>query len=112
MVDTAKIAEQLKARLAELTDRSEDIEEELQSPLDADWEEQAVDLADDDALAGVDEVMRDEIAQIERALDRIESGDYGECANCGKDIAEKRLEVQPTATLCIDCATAAEAARN
>ncbi len=111
MADVKKIEQQLKARLEELSSRSEEIVEELQHPLDSDWEEQAVDLADDDALSGVDDVICQEIAQIERALTRIEEGEYGECANCGKDIAEKRLEALPTATLCIDCATAAEAAR-
>ena len=111
MTGTKAIEDKLKARLAELAQRSDAIEEELRQPLDADFEEQANELEDDDAQTGIDDVIRQEIAQIERALARLDEGVYGECANCGNDIAEKRLEVQPTATLCIDCATAAEAAR-
>ncbi len=111
MVDVKAVEKQLKARLKELGERSEVIEADLQAPLDPDFEEQANELEDQDAESGIDAVIRSEISQIELALSRIEDGDYGECANCGNDIAEKRLEAQPTAILCIDCATAAEAGR-
>ena len=40
---------------------------------------------------------------IDQALDRIEKGTFGICANCGKPIEEERLEFLPYATLCIDC---------
>jgi DnaK suppressor protein len=45
-----------------------------------------------------------ELRLIEAALGRIESDDYGFCLSCGEDIAVKRLELDPTASLCIDCA--------
>ncbi|MDX6409096.1 MAG: hypothetical protein QOE13_2167 [Gaiellaceae bacterium] len=44
------------------------------------------------------------LAEIDAALKRIEEGTYGTCTNCGKQIAEERLEALPWATLCIDCA--------
>jgi RNA polymerase-binding protein DksA len=47
------------------------------------------------------------LAQIDAALVRIEDGTYGTCTNCGKPIAEERLEAVPWATLCIDCQKAA-----
>jgi RNA polymerase-binding protein DksA len=43
------------------------------------------------------------LAEIDAALERIEDGTYGVCANCGKKIPEERLEALPYATLCIDC---------
>jgi RNA polymerase-binding protein DksA len=43
------------------------------------------------------------LAAIDAALKRIEDGTYGTCTNCGKQIAEERLEALPWATLCIDC---------
>jgi RNA polymerase-binding protein DksA len=43
------------------------------------------------------------LADINAALERIEAGTYGICTNCGKQIAEERLEARPWATLCIDC---------
>jgi DnaK suppressor protein len=94
----------LRARLAELIERAETIEDELRHELDADSSEQAIDLADDEALAGVDDVLRHEIADIRGALLRIENGAYGSCAVCGNDIAENRLKALPTATRCITCA--------
>ena len=48
------------------------------------------------------------IHKIQAALDRIESGEYGECITCGEVITEKRLIARPMATQCIDCKTEAE----
>lgn len=46
--------------------------------------------------------------KIEKALERIESDDFGYCENCGEEIGIKRLEARPTAELCIDCKQLAE----
>lgn len=45
-----------------------------------------------------------ELQHIDAALSRIEDGTFGECQNCGEEIAAKRLEIEPTAAICIDCA--------
>lgn len=45
---------------------------------------------------------------IEVAMQRIEDGAYGDCMNCDEPINPKRLEFDPTATLCIDCASKSE----
>ena len=45
------------------------------------------------------------IKKIDETIARIEKDDYGYCENCGVEIGLKRLEVRPTATLCIDCKT-------
>jgi DnaK suppressor protein len=45
-----------------------------------------------------------ELARIGAALQRIDDGTYGDCLRCGEPIAEKRLEIDPAATLCVDCA--------
>ncbi len=41
--------------------------------------------------------------EIENALKRLKNGDFGVCDRCGDAIQPQRLEVQPTARLCIDC---------
>ena len=51
---------------------------------------------------------RQHLVEIEKALERIEAGDYGECLECGEAIHPGRLEANPTATLCIACAEALE----
>ena len=45
-----------------------------------------------------------ELKKIEAALNRIESSDYGYCTQCEEQIATKRLEFDPSASLCIQCA--------
>ena len=45
----------------------------------------------------------EELRDIDAALERIEAGEYGQCEQCGNDIGHARLEVQPTATRCIEC---------
>ena len=42
------------------------------------------------------------------ALSRIDSGDYGYCLKCDELISTARLEVDPAASLCINCANLAE----
>lgn len=44
------------------------------------------------------------LQRIETALRRIEKGEFGWCLRCGEAIAPKRLDFDPTAPLCIDCA--------
>ncbi len=39
------------------------------------------------------------------ALSRLDEGEFGYCDDCGEDIALKRLELDPTATRCIGCAS-------
>lgn len=50
------------------------------------------------------------LSGIEAALERIETGTFGSCAGCGKQIHEERLEALPYATRCIDCQRLAERA--
>lgn len=46
----------------------------------------------------------DLLHKVERALDRIEAGEYGLCESCGKEIPVARLDALPYATHCVDCA--------
>ena len=43
--------------------------------------------------------------RIDAALERWEEGEFGYCVECGEEIAEKRLELDPATPLCIDCAS-------
>lgn len=104
MPDRREIEKGLRAKLAELMARANEIEDDLRHELDADSSEQAIDLADDEALAGIDEVLRHEIRDIRAALLRLENDTYGTCAACGADINPERLQALPTATRCINCA--------
>jgi DnaK suppressor protein len=48
------------------------------------------------------------LSQIDVALRRIDAGEFGDCLHCGETIAAARLQVQPWASLCIACQSAAE----
>ena len=48
------------------------------------------------------------LQRIDSALKRIEDGEYGYCSACDEVISARRLEVDPGALLCIDCASRAE----
>lgn len=45
---------------------------------------------------------RVQLSKIDRALFRIDTGEYGYCEITGEEIGIKRLKAQPLATLCID----------
>ena len=49
--------------------------------------------------------------KITDALARLEQGDYGNCYDCGEEIAEKRLRALPFAVRCKDCEEARENAQ-
>jgi DnaK suppressor protein len=52
---------------------------------------------------GIVESLRSQRAEVVEALQRIESGDYGRCENCGQEIPEARLDAVPSARLCVTC---------
>lgn len=43
------------------------------------------------------------IGKIREALDRLETGTFGICEECGEDISAQRLKARPVTTLCIEC---------
>jgi DnaK suppressor protein len=46
---------------------------------------------------------RNLLMAIEEAFNRLRSGSYGTCTNCGNEIGTKRLEAVPWTSFCIDC---------
>ena len=44
-----------------------------------------------------------ELARIQRALERMAEGSYGQCAECGQPIAYERLKVEPMTLHCVAC---------
>ena len=43
-----------------------------------------------------------ELADVERALERLDEGTYGVCERCGRPIGAERLETLPATRLCAD----------
>jgi RNA polymerase-binding protein DksA len=98
--------EELEADLSEsLSDSSEE------SPYDQHMAETAAVTLDREIDLTLEENARAAIAQIDRALKKLETGSYGTCDKCGRPIGDERLQVAPFATLCIDCKRRAERGR-
>lgn len=51
----------------------------------------------------LEDSSREQLGQVERALERIEEGRYGQCTRCADPIPLDRLRVVPAAELCISC---------
>ncbi|HJP20397.1 MAG TPA: TraR/DksA C4-type zinc finger protein [Alphaproteobacteria bacterium] len=45
-----------------------------------------------------------EIRRIDAALARLAADEFGDCLRCGEEIEPARLELDPAAPLCFDCA--------
>jgi DnaK suppressor protein len=54
------------------------------------------------------EQERAELAAVQAALQRIASGVYGQCVDCGQRIPQARLQASPEVARCIRCQQAAE----
>lgn len=75
----------------------------VDGPVEQDFEEQAVSRKNDDVIYNLDSLAKDELSQINAALQRIDTGVYGVCSRCGEDIDPERLKALPYADNCTDC---------
>ena len=65
-------------------------------------ESSEVDTQDDIELALI-QLKAEALNKIDAALHRIDEGTYGDCSDCGAEIAEARLRALPFAVRCRDC---------
>jgi len=66
-------------------------------------DEEALEVATYDSALPVEYALELRLADINRALDKIKNGLYGQCENCPGQIDIKRLEAMPEARTCLDC---------
>jgi DnaK suppressor protein len=71
-------------------------------------ESSEADIQEDIELALV-QMKAETLNKVDDALARLEQGTYGNCYECGDEIAEKRLRALPFAVRCKDCEAAKEA---
>ncbi len=47
--------------------------------------------------------IKQQIVEVEHALDKVRNGTYGSCDDCGRPIDPERLKIMPQANLCLEC---------
>ncbi|MEU4161906.1 TraR/DksA family transcriptional regulator [Actinoplanes sp. NPDC026670] len=109
--ETEQIRQALVARLSEL---QAEYDQALSEITELQRERLADSAGDDQADTGTKTFEREQeitlantllerITQVERAIDRLGSGNYGWCERCGNQIPVERLAAFPSATLCVSC---------
>lgn len=108
MVNIEKAKLRLKSVKTELEAFS-DLSSDTRAPVELDQQSvgrlSRMDAMQQQAMAQAQERNRQrDLVRIEMAHRRILEGDYGYCANCGDEIPDKRLEIDPMAERCVGCA--------
>lgn len=109
MTKPTDIRTTLTVRLAALEDREQRLRRDITAPMNADSEEQAVDIEDDEALLEQETLVAQRIIAVRAAIRRVDEQRYGQCLACGDEIPEARLAAIPEAAHCITCAEAVSA---
>jgi DnaK suppressor protein len=115
-VQTAHIRAALEGRLAEL--RAEhaalmaDFNAEERGLLVPDAGDDVVDIGtkqfNREQEISLANAVLDRVEQVERALERLADGGYGNCEGCAQPIPAARLAAFPSATQCVSCKQRAE----
>ena len=102
------------ARQSELTDSLVIAARELDGVRDARADATADDEHDPEGstlsgdwsrISGMSADVRAQLAEVQRALDRLDAGTYGVCVTCGRSIPSARLMARPAADRCVACAS-------
>ena len=107
MEDLEKIRETLLRRRDALIARIDSVTRHVRhadEPLSSDFSEQATERENEEVMDALGEAGRRELSQLNRALHRIDEGEYGICASCGDPIPEARLKILPYTEFCVKCA--------
>lgn len=86
--------------------RAAAIRRDLSASHSADFAEQVTERENDDVLRALLAEAEDGLRQVELARQRLKTGQYGRCVQCGASIGAQRLQVLPSAERCIDCVRA------
>jgi DnaK suppressor protein len=109
MITTDVARQRLLARRAELARRSDLVAADLRhesDPLSPDSTEQVTQRENEDVLQSLGLSARAGLQEVNRALERLERGQYFDCSRCGKSIETSRQEALPETSLCAHCAVA------
>ena len=66
-------------------------------------DENAAEVADFEKNLSLEKTLEISLYNVNKALKKIDEGNYGLCEVCAKPIDPKRLEAFPSATACMNC---------
>ena len=66
-------------------------------------EEEATQAMEFEKSLAMEKQLIDSLTKVKHAIEKYESGTYGICDQCGKEIQSGRLEALPYAALCLEC---------
>jgi RNA polymerase-binding transcription factor DksA len=89
-------AEHLRAQLHELDAASED-----SLSYDENFADSGQVAAEQGEAMELANRLREQLADVQRALDKLDAGTYGKCEVCEADIDDARLEAMPATRYCI-----------
>ena len=69
----------------------------------AEKSESADEVEEYENLLSIEHTLELRLNDINAALEKIETGKYGICENCGKEIPFERLQANPAAKNCVKC---------
>jgi len=105
--------DQLEAFRQLLLEKRESVVKRARETIEKDMQLDVADLPDEMDLASSEYMQaftfrlrgreRAFLQKIEKALQKIETGEFGECEDCGEMIGLRRLEARPETELCIQC---------
>ncbi|MCB1615126.1 MAG: TraR/DksA family transcriptional regulator [Pseudomonadales bacterium] len=104
MIDDNEFKTRLEQRRDFLSSRIERIQKDVTSAHSSDWSEQAQERENDEVLDQLGNEAKQELHDINLALDRIKNGNYGICEKCLEEIPVARLDIKPEALFCVNCA--------
>jgi DnaK suppressor protein len=99
------LKQMLEDRRREIQDKLRSLRETLPAEVAEvrDAEEQSVDDFVQEVDFALMEMKSQTLSKIDEAIQRLDDGSYGVCAECGGEIAEARLAALPFAALCRSC---------
>lgn len=103
MTNHNEIKKDLLTKRTQILNRIHLLDKDSSTPLESDWDDQAISLENAEVLGKLDDLSRKELKSIEDALKKIEIGSYGVCSKCGEMIPDKRLKALPYTALCMTC---------
>lgn len=111
MDEHSEMREKLKAELAEIVERDEEVRRAMRRKDPAgnlSFEDLGVESEFDDVFDSLGDRSRTELLDVWNAIQRMDRGTYGTCSQCGRKISVERLQALPATEYCIECASQLE----